>query len=175
MFKKIGDFFKKLWKAIKKIIVALLLVIAIVLIIWSVIATGGATLAIFGFAISTTMAMVIGVLCVVGAFLVDKDYAGELVGKVGDAVGNAAQAVGEVVGDVASSTLSGFLSSPVGIGLLGVGAYFLLTTSSNKSIDSIDEDDIDWVEDPVDDSLLIESDASPEWDDLGEDSPSIMV
>lgn len=146
-FSKIGNFFKKLWDVLKKIIVVVLLILAAVLIIWACLATG--PLLLFGGALTltTTMAWVLGMLCVTGAFLIDKEYAGKVVGKVGDAVASAASAVasaaGNVVGSVASAGLDAILSSPVAWIVGGVLLFYFMgkdnrTDSSSKSTEVYD-------------------------------------
>jgi hypothetical protein len=140
MWSKIKSFFKKLWKAIKKVIVAILLIVAVILLVWSAIVTGGATLVILGFTITPAIAMVIGVLAVVGAFLIDAEYAKELTGKIGDAVADAAGAIAEVVAEVGSEVaekgILAVIKSPVGIAAIGIGAYFLFFNKKSSPSNS---------------------------------------
>lgn len=146
-FSAIGNFFKKLWDVLKKIIVVVLLILAAVLIIWACLATG--PLLLFGGAmtLTTTLAWVLGILCVTGAFLIDKEYAGKVVGKVGDAVASAAGAVasatGNIVGSVASAGLDALLSSPATWIVGGVLLLYFMgkgnrTDSSSKSTEVYD-------------------------------------
>lgn len=123
----IGHFFKKLWDAIRKVLAIILIIIAVILIVWSAIVTGGATLTLLGFVLTTTQAFMIGVCCVVGAFLIDSETSKEVVGKVGEAVSGAAGAVAGVVGNVVGSTAAALLRNPYVIAAVcAVGAYFLL-------------------------------------------------
>lgn len=113
IFKAIGRFLKKLLSVIKKILAVLLIIIAVILFIWATICTAGATLVLFGFIITPTLAVILGVLAVVGAFLIDGKTASKVVGKIGEAAGQAAESVGKVVGNVAGGALAGLASSPV--------------------------------------------------------------
>lgn len=130
----IGKFFKKLWDAIRKVIAIILLVIAVILIVWSAIVTGGATLTLLGFVLTTTQAFVIGVCCVIGAFLIDSETSTEVVGKIGEAVGDAAGAVAGATAGVVGDVITGVLSNPIVImGLVAVGGYFLLSSGGDAS------------------------------------------
>lgn len=130
-FSKIGRLFKKLWDAIRKILAIILIIIAVILIVWAAVFSGGAALVLFGFAISQTAAFVLGALALTGAFLIDAETSKEVVGKIGDAMGDAAGAVGGAVGNVVGSGIGGLLGSSGGmLLLLGVGAYFLLSSGS---------------------------------------------
>lgn len=123
----IGKFFKKLWDAIRKVIAIILLIVAVILIVWSAIVTGGATLTLLGFVLTTTQAFVIGICAVIGAFLIDSETSAEVVGKVGEAVGDAAGAVAGATAGALGGVVEGLLSNPVVIvGLVAVGGYFLL-------------------------------------------------
>lgn len=125
MFDWLKDFFRSIFDAIKKVLAIALLIIAAILIIWSVLATGGATLVIFGYAISTTMAMFLGGLAIVGAFLIDAETAGEVVGKVGEAVGDAVEAVTGAGASIVGGAIKGLFSSPLGIAIAAIGGLVL--------------------------------------------------
>lgn len=136
-FSKLASFFKKLFDLIKKILTILLIIIAVMLLVWACIASGGAVLTVFGFAISQTMAIVLGCLAITGAFLLDPTTAKKVVGKIGEAAGEAAAAVGGAVGNViggAASGISSALFGSNGIWLIAavVGGYFLLSSSSDE-------------------------------------------
>lgn len=135
------NFFKKLLKAIKKILAVVLAIIAVILILWSALATGGATLALFGFALSTTGAMIAGCVALVGAFLIDGKTAGKVVGKIGDAAGSAAGAVAGAVGSATGGAVTGLigalLHNPVvlGVGLCVLG-YYLLSGDEDERVNA---------------------------------------
>lgn len=123
----IGSFFKKLWNAIRKVLAVILIVVAIVIAVWACLITGGAALPLL-LGLSTTMMYVVAGLCLVGAFIIDRETATKTVGKVSDAVGDAAHAVGEVGGAVIGGTIGALLDNPymvaAGVCLL---LYFLLS------------------------------------------------
>lgn len=131
-----GSFFSKLWAAIKKILVYILLIIAAILIIWSALATGGATLAVFGFTFTMTQVLIIASLCIVGAFVVDPDTAKEVVGSVGEAIGEAAGAIAAAAGAAAGGAALGFLSSPVGLAVAGFAFYWFFVRDTKKEGDA---------------------------------------
>lgn len=140
----IGHFFKKLWDAIRKVIAIILIVIAVILIVWSAIVTGGATLTLLGFVLTTTQAFLIGVCCVVGAFLIDSETSKEVVGKIGEAAGEAAGAVAGAVVNVTGSTVAALLENPYVIGLIAVvGAYFLLRQPKTVTAAGLDTEQND--------------------------------
>lgn len=140
--KWLTSFFKKLWNAIRKVLAVLLIVLAVILLVWATLATGGATLALFGFVMTTTQALIVGGLALAGAFLIDKDTASEVVGKVGEAVSDAAGAVGGVVGGATGGAVTGvvgaLLGNPyilaIGLGVLG---YYLLKSDKEKSSETV--------------------------------------
>lgn len=134
IFKAIGNFFKSLWNTLRKIIAIVLIVIAVIIIIWACIFCPPLGGVLFGIAFSSAgAALAFGCCLLVGAFLIDKDTASEVVGKIGEAAGDAAESVGSAAGDVASGLLSGIFSSDVlPFILLGVAAYFLLTSDGKK-------------------------------------------
>lgn len=136
-FRKLASFFKKLFDLIKKILTILLIIIAVLLLVWACIASGGAVLTVFGFAISQTMAIIFGCLAITGAFLLDPKTAKKAVGKIGEAAGEAAAAVGGAVGDVVGGVASGVSSALFGsdgFWLIAavVGGYFLLSSSPDE-------------------------------------------
>lgn len=128
-FKAIGRFFKNLWNALRKIIAIVLVIIAVIIIIWACIFCPPLGGVLFGVAFSSAAAaFAFGCVLLVGAFLIDKETAGEAVGKIGEAAGDAAESVGNATGNVLSGVVSGLFSS----GLIwwvvgGVAAYLLLT------------------------------------------------
>lgn len=133
IFKKIAKLFKSLLKAIKKILAVLLIVIAVILFVWATICTAGATLAIAGFLITPMTAVLLGVLAVTGAFLVDKDTAKQVTGKIGDALGNVAESVGNITGSVVGGGVKGLLSSPAVWLVGGIGLLWWLSSGSDST------------------------------------------
>lgn len=129
IFKKIAKLFKSLLKAIKKILAVILIVIAVILFVWATICTAGATLAIAGFLITPTTAALLGIVAVTGAFLVDKDTAQEVTGKIGDALGSVAETVGSTTGKVVGGGVKGLLSSPAVWLVGGFGLLWMLSSS----------------------------------------------
>lgn len=131
IFKAIGSFFKKLWNVLRKILAIVLIIIAVIVIIWACIFCPPLGGVLFGIAFSSaTAAFAFGCVLLVGAFLIDKDTASEAVGKIGEATGDAAESVGNAAGNVASGLIGGIFSSDMlPLILVGVGAYFLLTSS----------------------------------------------
>lgn len=129
IFKAIGKFFKKLFSALKKILAVVLVILAVIVIIWACIFCPPLGGTLFGLAFSSSAAaLAFGCCLLVGAFLVDKDTAANVVGKVGEAAGDAAESVGNAAGDVISGIASGLFSSDIlPWVVLGVGAYFLLS------------------------------------------------
>lgn len=130
IFKAIGKFLKKILDVIRKVLAIILIIIAVILFIWATICTAGATLVIFGFVITQTMAVILGILAVVGAFLVDGKTATKVVGKIGDAASDAAQSVGQAAGNIAGGLISGIADSPLIWVLGGVALFYLLSNSS---------------------------------------------
>lgn len=135
------DFFKKLWNAIKKVLAVVLIVLAVILLVMVVFASGGLLAPIFGIVLTTTQAMLLGVLAITGAFLIDPETASAVVGAIGEAAGDAAETVGSVIGDVASGITEGVFSalssSPLFWIALGIGVFWLLgkSDSSDKASD----------------------------------------
>lgn len=133
------NFFKKLWNAIKKVLAVILIILAIVLLVMAVFATGGMLAPIFGVVLTTTQALLLGVLAITGAFLIDPETASEVTGEIADAVGSGAAAVTGIVGagvaGVAEGVLDTLASSPVFWIALAVGALVLLKGND----DSYDE------------------------------------
>lgn len=138
----ITSFFKKLWDIVKKVLVYILIICAVLLILWACFFSGGALL--FGL-LTATQAIVVACVALAGAFLIDGDTANKIVSSIGSATagavssvgaaaGEVAGSVGSAVGDVASGLLSGIFSSPIGLIVIGVGAYMLL--KNNKSEDT---------------------------------------
>lgn len=130
------NFFKKLWKAIKKVLAVVLIVLAVILLVMVVFASGGLLAPIFGIVLTTTQAILLGVLAITGAFLIDPETASATVGAIGGAVGDAAEAVGSAVGDVVSGATEGIFSalssSPLLWIALGIGAFWLLGKSDSS-------------------------------------------
>lgn len=130
----IVSFFKKLWDVVRKVLTYILVICAILLILWACFFSGG--LLLFG-VLSATQAIVIACVALAGAFMIDGDTAGQIVGSVGDgvseavtsvgvAIGDVAGAIGGAVGDTVSGLLGGILTSPIGWLMIGVGLYLLL-------------------------------------------------
>lgn len=130
IFKAIGKFLKKILDVIRKVLAIILIIIAVILFIWATICTAGATLVIFGFVITQTMAVILGILAVVGAFLIDGKTATKVVGKIGEAASDAAQSVGQAAGSIAGGLISGIADSPLIWVLGGVALFYLLSSSS---------------------------------------------
>lgn len=133
----ICDVFKAMWKAIRKVLAIVLIIIAVILIVWAAIFCPPLGGMLFGFFLTSTMAYAIGILCLVGAFLIDAETSKKVVGKIGDAVSGAVESVGQVVGGTVGAAtgglLSGLFSSSGGMLLLvGVGAYFLLSSDGDE-------------------------------------------
>lgn len=132
------DFFKKLWNAIKKVLTVILIILAVVLLVMAVFATGGLLAPIFGIVLTTTQAILLGVLAITGAFLLDPETASEVSGDIAKAVGSAAGAVTGIVGAGVSGAAEGLLeslmSSPLFLVALGVGAYLLLKPDDGNEI-----------------------------------------
>lgn len=148
IFKAIGRFFKKLFAALKKILAVVLVVLAVIVIIWACIFCPPLGGALFGIAFASSgAALAFGCCLLVGAFLVDKDTASKVVGKVGEAAGDAAAAVGEATGNVVSGVINGLASSGLLLWLaVGAGAYFLLSSNggtSERVVDSTSTQDLD--------------------------------
>lgn len=136
IFKSIGNFLKKLLDVIRKILAIILIVIAVILFIWATICTGGATLVLFGFVITPTLAVILGVLAVVGAFLIDGKTSAKVVGKIGKAASDAAESVGKAAGSVAEGLFSGLASSPA-FWIAG-GALLIYLLGRNKQPSTVD-------------------------------------
>lgn len=131
--KWLGKFFQKLWKLIKKILAVVLVIAAIVIAVWALLITGGAALPLL-FGLSSTMMFVVAGLSLVGAFLIDKETAGKVVGDVGDAIGDAAGAVGDAAGGIAGGIIGGVTGGLLGslvenpwflVGAIALGFYLL--------------------------------------------------
>lgn len=139
IFKAIGNFFKKLFSALKKVLAVVLVVLAIIVIIWACIFCPPLGGTLFGIAFASSgAALAFGCCLLVGAFLVDKETAGKVVGKVGEAAGDAAESIGNAAGDVISGIASGVLSSPLLLwAAVGVGAYFLLSGTGGNDRNSV--------------------------------------
>lgn len=133
IFKAIGNFLKKILDVIRKVLAIILIIIAVILFIWATICTAGATLVVFGFVITQTMAIILGILAVVGAFLIDGKTASKVVGKIGDAASDAAQSVGQAVGNVAGGLISGVADSPLVWLIGGVALFYLLSGNSGST------------------------------------------
>lgn len=142
IFKAIGRFFKKLFSALKKILAVVLVILAIIVIIWACIFCPPLGGALFGITFASSgAALAFGCCLLVGAFLVDRDTASKVVGKVGEAAGDAASAVGKAAGNVVSGVVSGLTSSSLMMWIaLGAGAYFLLSSSGPEDKRKIDTD-----------------------------------
>lgn len=142
IFKAIGNFFKKLFSALKKILAVVLIVLAVIIIIWACIFCPPLGGTLFGIAFASSgAALAFGCCLLVGAFLVDRDTAAKVVGKVGEAAGDAAESVGNAAGDVISGVVSGIVSSDFLLwGLIGLGAYFLLSGSGGGTSEAVSKD-----------------------------------
>lgn len=130
------DFFKRLWNAIRKVLAVVLIVLAVILLVMVVFASGGLLAPIFGIVLTTTQAILLGVLAITGAFLIDPETASATVGAIGEAAGDAAEAVGSAVGDVVSGATEGVFSalssSPIFWIALGIGAFWLFGKSGSS-------------------------------------------
>lgn len=130
--KKLLSFLKKLFEWLKKALVVVLVVAALMF------ALSGAGLAMPGllsvFAVSAPY--VAAGLSIAGAFLIDKEYAGEITGGViegvGDVVGDAVGEIGQAVGEGASGLISGIDSSIWLIGGAALLAYAYLSSDKTE-------------------------------------------
>lgn len=158
IFKAIGNFFKKLFSALKKILAVVLIILAVIVIIWACIFCPPLGGTLFGIAFASSgAALAFGCCLLVGAFLVDKDTAAKVVGKVGEAAGDAAEAVGNAAGDVISGVVSGLFSSDMLLWVaLGVGAYFLLSNRKDASAGAPEEVEVKSVQrKKTDDTVVV--------------------
>ena len=126
MFDWLLNILDKLWNWIRKIVAIVLVVVAAVLLIYAVF-TGLWLYAFYALA------------ALVGAFLIDEDTASEAVGRIGEVIGDVSQALAEIAGEVGGSVLSTLFSSPIGVAVIGLGAYYLLggfgKDDNNESVD----------------------------------------
>jgi phosphoglycerol transferase MdoB-like AlkP superfamily enzyme len=134
IFSDIADWVSGLWEKFKSAITDILQVlkkaVVIALIILAIIFIPGVGAAI-GLAIAGSW-WIVGLL-IVGAFLLDPEFTGEILSDIGDAIGEVAEIVGDVTGEVLSSLAGGLFSGGLGVLLLiGVGLFFFL---SNKKDD----------------------------------------
>lgn len=130
--KKLMSFLKKLFEWLKKALVIVMIVAALMF------ALSGAGLAMPGllsvFAVSAPY--VAAGLSLAGAFLIDKDYAGEVTGGIiegaADVVGDAVGEIGNVVGDGISGLISGIDSSIWLYGGAALLAYAYFSSDTTK-------------------------------------------
>jgi hypothetical protein len=128
MFNFLKKLFSKIWKWLRKILAIILVIVAVVLFFY----------ALF---VGLWIYALYGLLALAAAFLVDAETASEVIGKIGDAIGDAAGAVAEFVGDVAGGVAKGFLSSPFGLAVAGVGIWLLFGKGKDDQIEAGSEGD----------------------------------
>jgi hypothetical protein len=115
IFSWLGKLFKKLIKLVK-----LLPFILLALAVYLAFMTGG--LSFLGMTIPAGYAS--AAIAVGASFLLAPEETKALVDKATNAIGGAAKNIASNVGAVAGSIASGFLESPLGLGLLAFGAWF---------------------------------------------------
>jgi hypothetical protein len=129
------DFLKDLFKWFLKVLAAILVILVTCFLVY--LTFGAATLSFMEFCQLAFAAFVdLGWYAIPVAlgfgFLIDPDLTMDLVTSAGEAVVATMGALAEVAADAAGGILSGVLSSPIGIIAIGLGLYWLFSSSSNS-------------------------------------------
>lgn len=123
MFAKIFDWIKKLFRKLLSLIKKILPVVMLLLAVWLALGMPF-TIPLLGEVIAGTTA---NALLVAGAsFLLAPGETAKLVSNVAAGLGSAAGAVAAAAAGAASTGIGAFFQSPVGIGVLAFGVWFLL-------------------------------------------------
>lgn len=138
IFSWISDLFESIWGFIKRALPYVLMAIAVY---FSMGALAPSFMAGLGLASATAGGWAAAALALGASFVLAPEETAALYSGGVDAVGDVLSEVGQVVGNVASDTLESFFSSGVGPWLLvGVGAYFLLSSGKKKDVPAANDE-----------------------------------
>lgn len=119
---------------LRKIICIVLIVIAIMYgLIWLFPTLGELTLLAPVVALVGGNIGVAAVVALVGAAIVDPATVGDIANRVAEVAKTVGSAVGDVVAGTVSSVFGSFLSSPIGLAIVGLGLYVLLRKDKEDS------------------------------------------